>query len=163
MEADLSKKRKKKANGKLEMCLASTEDEAALVEMLQNSLSDDIFAEFGGFSVDAIKNGVGQFIDAGNVILAKDRGKPVGMCGFVRFPLMYNPDRQVVQTLFWWVEHNSRGKGVGARLLDEAQTVARKLGAHLLLVTCRRDEQQASRTCIEKGFKLADSHYLKAL
>lgn len=59
-----------------------------------------------------------------------------GMIGFMVYPLFMDSSVKVAQEAFWWVDEDSRGSGLGIRLMEAAESRAKELGAKSMMMLC---------------------------
>ncbi len=72
-------------------------------------------------------------------LISSDRGAVFvehgAMSAAVAFPLFFNNNVTVVQELFWWVDPEKRGNGVGSTIRDAIEEWAQSIGADRLILT----------------------------
>lgn len=56
------------------------------------------------------------------------------MAGALAYPLFLNHNIKVAQELFWWVDPEQRGNGLGTDLLEGLETWAQSVGADQLVM-----------------------------
>jgi GNAT superfamily N-acetyltransferase len=96
------------------------------------------------------------------VLMAEDDVGAVGLLALHVFPLLAY-DRDVGMIMALVVTARARGTGVGRRLIDRAEAVAKSLGASRLLVTTHNRRADAHAFYERLGFEFTGRRYVRAI
>lgn len=103
-------------------------------------------------------------ISGGTLLIAESAERAVGMAACVVFPFYCNMETKIGQEIFWFCKPDFRN-GVGAALLDELETEARRKGADVFMsaaIAGLRDGAIA-RVYQRRGYKPAENTYIRKL
>ena len=96
------------------------------------------------------------------VLVAEDEIGAVGLLALHVFPLIaYDRDVGVIMALV--VTARARGTGVGRRLIDRAEEMAKSLGASRLLVTTHVRRADAHQFYERLGFEFTGRRYVRQI
>ncbi|HEX8317467.1 GNAT family N-acetyltransferase [Longimicrobium sp.] len=95
-------------------------------------------------------------------LVAEVDGEVVGMIGLQR-GWAYEHDRPVVRILALVVSEVMRGRGVGARLVDEAEEWADERGAYAVHLTTSLHRDEAHRFYERMGFERTGWRYVRRM
>ena len=114
----------------------------------------------GATLVDRMNRLVGREDDT--VLIAEDERGALGLLALHVFPLLaYDCDVGMIMALV--VTERARGTGVGRRLIDRAEDVARSAGASRLLVTTHNRRADAHTFYERLGFEFTGRRYVRPI
>ena len=93
------------------------------------------------------------------VILVEDGG----MVGAICYPHFFNVRHGIAQELFWWVNPDTRGNGIGVKLLAELEAWARDMGVSRLMVSSMASMPDIGVLYERKGFRRFEQNWIKEL
>ena len=96
------------------------------------------------------------------VLIAEDERAAMGLLALHVFPLLAY-DRDVGMIMALVVTKRARGTGVGRRLIDRAEDVARSAGASRLLVTTHNRRADAHAFYERLGFEFTGRRYVRPI
>lgn len=79
------------------------------------------------------------------------------------YPLYFNHDHIGAQELLWYVEPDSRGRGVGVALLDAIEHRARELGAQSLSMISLASLPGPEKLYLERGYVATENSFTRIL
>ena len=85
--------------------------------------------------------------------------------GFVVFPVFMNSKTLVAQELFWWVDEDNRGSGIGVEILMETEKLAKKHGAKSMLMLSLNDlnGEKVNKLYESMGYKRQEQTFMRVL
>ena len=100
--------------------------------------------------------------DDQKVLVAENAEGALGVLALHIFPsLTYDQDIALIMTLV--ITQKARGLGVGRKLVDRAEMVARSLGASRLMVTTHNRRADAHAFYERLGFEFTGRRYVRAI
>jgi N-acetylglutamate synthase-like GNAT family acetyltransferase len=94
------------------------------------------------------------------VVIAEHEGTLLGFIALHALPRFEHDDR-IVRVLALVVDAGARERGVGHRLMTEAELMARELGAAFVEVTAGHHRPEAYRFCESMGYDATVTGYLR--
>ena len=92
------------------------------------------------------------------VLLIEDHA----MAGALVVPNFFNSDRLIATELFWWVDKDARGNGIGARLLNGLESWAKECGAERLSMISMASLSGSIGKLYEKaGYRQFETSYMR--
>ena len=122
------------SRGRMMIRRATAEDIPAIVTMAQTFAASPLYAAHVTVSVPHLTRLIASFLvneDALALIAARDDGSLVGMIGML---ICEHPvsGQRVATELAWWVDADTRGVGLGVKLLRAAEAWAAERGAEAM-------------------------------
>lgn len=112
---------------------------------------------------DAIKAMLRKTTSANGItLLACDDNRAVGILGALISPFWFAPRVLFAQELFWWVDEEARGNGVGRMLLARFEEEMRQREISYITMMSLND-RRADSTYSASSYMLAETNYLKKL
>ena len=86
------------------------------------------------------------------------------MAGALAYPLYFNKNIVVAQELFWWVDKDKRGNGIGRDILEALEQWALGVGAHQLMMLAVHDTSPdfVEQVYLHNGYKPFENTFVKA-
>lgn len=114
------------------------------------------FREFLGASME---------VGAIHIFIAENNKDRVGAIGVVLVPAVFNTNHVVCSELFFWVDDDHRGTGVGHELLGQAESFASESGATVMNMVALQNSMPKSvgRMYESRGYRLIERLYEKEL
>jgi GNAT superfamily N-acetyltransferase len=91
-----------------------------------------------------------DFVDAGAWFVAYIGQRPVGIAAGIRIDGL---EESALQLISMWVEPESRGRGIGTKLIDAVKAWARSSGVRELHLQVTENNQTARRLYEQSGFE----------
>lgn len=87
------------------------------------------------------------------------------MLGFLVFPIFMNSSCLIAQELFWWVDKDSRGTGVGVEILKKAEELAKEYGASSMIMLSIKelDGDRVNKLYEKLGYKQREQSFVRRL
>lgn len=88
-----------------------------------------------------------------------------GMLAGVVYPIFFNPSHLQAQELFWWVDEEARGSGVGKELKDAFEAWARDNGCRSVSMLCLEtlDADRVEKMYLRDGYRATERAFVKEL
>jgi GNAT superfamily N-acetyltransferase len=104
-----------------------------VMHLLKKFFDNTAYKELVPFSYEKTLDTVLQLMqsDSGVIKIAVQEDKVVGVLGALIFPLYYS-DTLAAQELFWYMDEEARGKGLGKKLLQSVEQECKDKGADVL-------------------------------
>lgn len=99
----------------------------------------------------------------GDVLVADADGEVVGVCQVMVFPHFQHTGGWCCELESVHVREDHRGRGVGGRLLEAAEELARRRGCYRMQLTSRNVRVDAHRFYLAHGFELTSQGFKKLL
>ena len=99
----------------------------------------------------------------GDVLVAEVNGEVVGVCQVLIFQHFQHAGAWCCELESVHVRSDFRGRGVGAKLLEAAETLARREGCYRVQLTSRNVRLDAHRFYETNGFEQTSQGFKKAL
>ena len=102
-----------------------------------------------------------RLIDSDDAVLLIGDGV---MAGALAYPLYFNKNVVIGQELFWWVDKDKRGNGVGRDILDALEQWAKSVGASQLTMLAMQDTSPdfVDQVYLHNGYKPFENAFVKA-
>jgi len=100
-------------------------------------------------------------LDDHDILVASKDGKAVGMIALGIIPVLLAPTFRVAREIAWWVDPDYRQNGVGAVLLEAALSWCVDHKAEALWMVSERTTPEIAKMCVNRGFRLLESIYVK--
>jgi GNAT superfamily N-acetyltransferase len=114
-----------------------------------------------GCERESIVETLEMLIDEDFGVLLYDEG---AMVGGLLVPHFFDKSRLMATELFWWVDEEVRGNGVGVKLLNGLESWARAHGAERLsMMSMTALDKGVGKIYERHGFKHFESHYVKVI
>jgi GNAT superfamily N-acetyltransferase len=141
--------------------LATKQDMSELLRMSESFFNASGYSDMTTFNKTDSEATITHLIE--NKWLLTD-GKS-SMLGFVVFPMFMNSSTMVAQELFWWVDKESRGSGVGVKILKKAEDLAKNQGAVAMLMLSLNDfnGDRIDKLYEKLGYKRKEQTYMRTL
>lgn len=140
----------------IEVREAAASDAPALAPLL-GELGYPVGAETLASRMDRLRGRADQF-----VLMAEDAVGAVGLLALHVFPLLAY-DRDVGMIMALVVTERARGTGVGRRLIERAETIAKLLGAGRLIVNTHVRRADAHAFYERLGFEFTGRRYVRSI
>lgn len=117
------------------------------------------YAEMGEFDPERMESVLDQLIDARSLLVADG-----AMLGWVNFPV-FMTGQQVSQELFWWVDEDKRGTGLGKDILDAAHVLCKESGSSHMMMLCLDDleGERVAGMLKSMGYRSRERTYMRVL
>lgn len=96
----------------------------------------------------------------GEIFIAKDGDEALGMVALALANVVLSATYSMAQEITWYVEPDTREKGVGEALLNAALEWARVRNVDLWM-SAPKASQAIAQMCVKRGFRLLESIYIK--
>lgn len=110
---------------------ANEDDIPALLDMSRRFFEISGYASLIRFDPPSMEETLrGLLADGRGILMVAETGRGVaGMAGGMVYPLYFSRSHMTGQELFWWIDPENRGGGLGPRLLEQMEQSAREKGA----------------------------------
>ena len=120
------------------------------------------FESIAPFDEERLRNLVEAADNNGTAVLvAMVDGRTVGVKALSLSQVWFSPTALVAQELFWWVDPEHRGRGVGRALLEAAEKWAQDKGAKLFLAVIYEGSERGPSVCERAGYRLFENTWAK--
>ena len=96
------------------------------------------------------------------VLIAKKDGESIGMVGGMVYPVWYNSDIIMGQEFFWYVKPEER-RGVGKKMLDELERIAKEKGAVIFEMMSMDAMPSLDKFYTKVGYEPSEKIFIKRL
>lgn len=118
---------------------ATRDDIGGIVEMAQKFYATTDYASLCQMD-DAQAAGLAiLLIDTGIMLVAEHEGELVGMAGLHVEPFTFYPSILMATEVVFWINEESRGKGLASLMLDAAEDAAKSLGCSVIRMQALRN------------------------
>lgn len=98
-----------------------------------------------------------------HILLVADTGRVRGMAAVMLVPLYFNPSHVAASELFWWIDPDARGSGVGRELLDAIEAAAKERGAKTLAMISMKAMTDVEGVYLKRGYEAAERTFVRFL
>ena len=136
--------------------MATTDDLNEIIRM-GTAFADALGEES---DIDSIEDTAINLMDSDiGVLLIEDHA----MAGALVVPNFFDINRLIATELFWWVDEDHRGNGVGKRLLDGLESWARDKGAERLNMIAMDSLDDVGKLYESAGYRKFETSYVRKL
>lgn len=117
------------------------------------------------YNPEGVERLLGALVEKQSMLVYEFQGKLVGVAGLIVGPFHFDPSLFVATELFWYVDPEVRGLGIGKALLDGMERIAVERGAKIMTMgtMSTSDPEKAERLYAEHGYKQTEKSYTKVL
>lgn len=102
--------------------------------------------------------------DCCTAMVAEDDGVVLGMVSGVCIPNYFDNTRKMAAEMWWWVDVDARGAGIGIALIDALESWAKGMGAERLsMMVMHQLDTSIVKIYGKRGYRKHETTYLKEL
>lgn len=145
---------------------ARIEDIDTIVEMFQSSFVENEMDKIAGeFDKNRAIDVLTKAIEENNCIfpVVEKNNKIVGTALFVLAPALFSPKCTIANGVKFHIIKEERGNGLGKMLLKLVCGLAEEKNVKIISITTLRDRPSLAKLCLNNGFRLLESSYIRSL
>ena len=143
---------------------AREDDLRRLMEMSERYYPKTYYANVVPFDADSIAVLHMALMENGILLVAEIGDEVVGMCGFILSPFIFEPMVTGAYGVYWWVEPEYEGMGIGKEFLSAIDPLAKARGASYIHVGCMADSPiKAASLLIKSGYDHTEMSFTKRI
>lgn len=122
------------------------------------------YSSWSGFCHETSRKLVEMLIDTGVLLIAEIDGAACGMVGLVVAPFMFNASHMAAYEVFWWVDPDAQGAGVGRALLQAIEPACKAKGCVSIQMVCLASSPPQAAALYERvGYRHTESSFTKIM
>lgn len=146
---------------------AAEHDIPALLDMGRRFFEVSGYASLTRYDSQSMEGTLrGLICDRNGILLVADTGNEIaGMAGGLIYPFYFAHSHRTGQELFWWVDPDNHGGGLGPRLLERMEQTAKEKGARSFVMgalAAQRPEQTGA-LYRRRGYAPTEHLYIREL
>lgn len=133
------------------------------MKLLEKFFNATEYGNITEFDYESTLDTLLQLMQSGVVKVATQDSEVVGIAGGIIYPWYFNKQDITAQEVFWWVEPDHRGNGLGKELFKAFEDAIKQKGAKSLTMVALDSNKDIGKVYKKEGYSPSEHSYIRRL